>query len=114
MIVVLNIHELIHIFCVKLFQQLILLIIFLSSLIRIFLQVFKKYTEIFSISTKGVLGWELYEKDGINTERLYDFLEKHTVNKYKNKLIIMDNANSHRYQRIKDLVNKEKDMKTKT
>jgi hypothetical protein len=28
-------------------------------------QVFKKYTGIFSISTKGVLGWELYEKGGI-------------------------------------------------
>jgi len=37
-------------------------------------EVFKKYTRIFAISTKGVLGWELYEKSGINTDRLYDFL----------------------------------------
>lgn len=39
-------------------------------------EVFKKYTGIFSISTKGVLGWELYEKGGINTERLYDFFRE--------------------------------------
>ena len=73
-------------------------------------EVFKKYTGIFSISTKGVLGWELYEKGGINTERLYEFLEKHIVNKYKNKLIIMDNASSHRHQSIKDLINKENEI----
>ena len=29
-------------------------------------EVFKKYTGIFSISTKGVLGWKLYDKGGIN------------------------------------------------
>ena len=68
-------------------------------------EVFKKYTGIFAISTKGVLGWELYEKSGINTDRLYDFLT-HITNKYKNKLIILDNASSHRSDKIKELVNK--------
>jgi len=29
-------------------------------------EVFKKYIGIFAILTKGVLGWELYEKSGIN------------------------------------------------
>jgi hypothetical protein len=56
----------------------------------------QKYTGIFAISTKGVLGWELYEKSGINADRLYDFLETHITSKYKNKLIILDNASSHR------------------
>jgi len=70
-------------------------------------EVFKKYTGIFAISVKGVLGWELYEKNGINTDRLVEFLEKHITNKYKNKLIILDNASSHRHQRIKDLIGKE-------
>ena len=70
-------------------------------------EVFKKYTGIFAVSTKGVLGWELYEKSGINTDRLYEFLETHITNKYKNKLIILDNASSHRNERIKDLVNKD-------
>jgi transposase len=69
-------------------------------------EVFKKYTGIFAISTKGVLGWELYKKSGINTDRLYDFLETHITNKYKNKLIILDNASSHRSDKIKELVNK--------
>ena len=69
-------------------------------------EVFKKYTGIFAISTKGVLGWELYEKSGINTDRLYEFLETHITNKYKNKLIILDNASSHRSGKIKELVNK--------
>ncbi len=70
-------------------------------------EVFKKYTGIFAISTNGVLGWELYEKKGINTDRLVEFLEKHITNKYKNKLIILDNASSHRHQRIKDLIGKD-------
>jgi len=69
-------------------------------------EVFKKYTGIFAISTKGVLGWELYEKNGINTDRLYEFLETYITNKYKNKLIILDNASSHRSDKIKELVNK--------
>ena len=69
-------------------------------------EVFKKYTGIFAISTNGVLGWDLYEKSGINTDRLYDFLETHITNKYKNKLIILDNASSHRNERIKELIGK--------
>jgi len=51
-------------------------------------EVFKKYTSIFAISTKGVIGWKLYDKGGIDTERLYDFLEEHITSKMKNKLII--------------------------
>ena len=69
-------------------------------------EVFKKYTGVFAISTKGVLGWDLYEKGGINTYRLVDFLETHITNKYKNKLIILDNASSHRNERIKELIGK--------
>ena len=48
-------------------------------------EVFKKYTGIFAISTKRVLGWELYEKSGINADRLYEFLETHITSKYKDK-----------------------------
>jgi enoyl-[acyl-carrier-protein] reductase (NADH) len=48
----------------------------------------------------------LYEKSGINTDRLYEFLEKNITSKYKKKLIILDNASSHRSERIKELVNK--------
>jgi transposase len=73
-------------------------------------EVFKKYTGIFAISVNGIEGWDLYEKSGINTDRLIEFLEKHITEKYKNKLIILDNASSHRNQRIKDLVNKHNNI----
>ena len=69
--------------------------------------VFKKYTAIFAISTTGVIGWDIYEKGGIDSNRLYKFIETNITNKYKNKLIILDNASSHRNKIIKTLVNKD-------
>ena len=68
--------------------------------------VFKKYTGIFAISVNGVEGWDLYEKGGINTERLVEFLEKFITEKYKNKIIILDNASAHKNDTIRELVNK--------
>ena len=67
-------------------------------------EVFKKYTGIFAISVNGVVGWDLYEKSGINTDRMVEFLEKHITTQFKNKLIIMDNASSHRNPRVKDAI----------
>jgi transposase len=72
--------------------------------------VFKKYTGVFAISVNGVEGWDLYEKGGINTDRLIDFLEKFVTGKYKNKLIILDNASAHRNQRIKELIGKDNNV----
>ena len=69
-------------------------------------EVFKKYTGIFAITSKGVIEWDLYEKGGINTDRLIEFLEKNITSKLKNKLIILDNASSHRNERIKELIGK--------
>ena len=66
-------------------------------------EVFKKYTGIFAITTKGVIGYEIYDKGGINSERLINFLNKFIVKKYKNKLIIFDNASSHRNQEVKEV-----------
>jgi len=68
--------------------------------------VFKRYTAIMSISTEGVEGWTLYEKGGIDTDRLVEFLEEFITTRYKNKLIILDNASSHRNERIRELINK--------
>ena len=73
-------------------------------------EVFKKYTAIFAISVNGVIGWKLYDKGGINSERLYNFLEKYITKKYKKKLIILDNASSHRNEIIKDLINKKNNL----
>ena len=67
-------------------------------------EVFKKYIGIFAIST-GVLGWELYDKGGINIDKLLTFLVKHITSKYNKKLIILDNKSSHWNERIKNLIN---------
>jgi hypothetical protein len=69
-------------------------------------EVFKKYTGVFAISINGVEGYELYNKGGIDGDRLLAFLEKFITNKYKNKVIILDNASSHRNERVKELINK--------
>jgi hypothetical protein len=72
-----------------------------------FTRSFQKYTAIFAINSKGVIGWKLYEKGGIDTERLHKFLRKKVLVENKNKLIILDNASSHRNEKIKELINKE-------
>ena len=51
---------------------------------------------------KGGIYMAKVEFDSI---RLYDFLEKFITTKFKNKLIIFDNASSHRSAK-KELVNK--------
>jgi transposase len=73
-------------------------------------EVFKKYTAIFAISTAGVLGWELYEKGGIDAERLSEFLIKYITSKYSNRLIILDNAGAHRNEQIRTLVNEKNEL----
>ena len=70
----------------------------------------QKYTGIFAINVDGVVDWDLYEKGGINTDRLIDFLEQNITNKLRNKLIILDNASSHRNEKIKALVNKHNNI----
>jgi transposase len=73
-------------------------------------EVFKKYTGIFAINVDGVVDWDLYEKGGINTDRLIEFLEHNITSKLRNKLIILDNASAHRNERIKALVNKHNNL----
>jgi len=69
-------------------------------------EVFKKYTGVFAISVNGVIHWDLYEKGGITTDRLIEFLEHNITSKLRNKLIILDNASAHRNERIKALISK--------
>lgn len=68
-------------------------------------EVFKKYTGIFAISTKGCIAWKLYPQGGITSERLCTFLQDKILNKSK-KVIILDNASSHRNPAVKELINK--------
>ena len=73
-------------------------------------EVFKKYTGIFAISTKGVIGYEVYKKGGIDSNRMINFINKFINGKYKNKLIILDNASSHRNQLVKDVIKKDNNL----
>ena len=70
-------------------------------------KVFVKYTLIMAISTKGVVAWKLYEKGGIDSQRLIDFLGTFIKN-IKNKLILMDNASSHRNIEVQEYIKKNK------
>ena len=67
-------------------------------------EVFKKYTAIFAITTKGCIGWELYKKGGIDSTRLTEFINKYINGKYEEKLIILDNASSHRNEEVKKVI----------
>jgi hypothetical protein len=73
-------------------------------------EVFKKYTGIFAISSKGVIGYEIYKKGGIDSNRMADFINMFINGKYKNKLIILDNSSSHRNQLVKDVIKKDNNL----
>jgi len=73
-------------------------------------EVFKKYTGIFAISSNGVIGYDVYKKEGIDSNRMVDFINKFINVKYKNKLIILDNASSHRNQLVKDVIKKNNNL----
>ena len=68
-------------------------------------RVFKKYTLVVAMNSKGIIGWTLYEKGGMNTERMIIFLKQYVLKKRKN-LIIMDNSPSHKSLKIREEINK--------
>lgn len=68
--------------------------------------VFRKFTLLVAISNSKCIGKEMYEKGGMTKERLLDFLEKNVFGKYKDYLIILDNAGSHNNEFIKNAINK--------
>ena len=68
--------------------------------------VFCKFTLLVAISNSKCVGKELYEKGGMTKERLLDFLEQNVFSKYKDYLIILDNAGSHNNELIKNAITK--------
>lgn len=58
----------------------------------------------------GCIGWKLYQKSGINSTRLVAFINEHITNKFKNKLIILDNASSHRNAKTKATILKNNNL----
>lgn len=67
-------------------------------------EVFKKYTGIFAISSEGCIGYEVYKQGGIDSGRLIEFLQNHIITKNEGKLIILDNASSHRNPEVKKAI----------
>ena len=67
-------------------------------------KVFRKYTLVCGISKKGIVGWELYEKGDMTSDRMVNFINKYIKGKYKNNLIIMDNGGAHKSKNIKECV----------
>ena len=68
-------------------------------------RVFKKYTLVVAMNSKGIIVWILYEKGGMNTERMIEFLKKYVLKK-RNNLIIMDNSPSHKSLKIREEISK--------
>ena len=67
-------------------------------------KVFVKFTLVCAISKKGIVGWELYEKGGMTSNRMINFINKYIKGKYKNNLVIMDNGGAHKSKNIKECV----------
>lgn len=59
-------------------------------------KVFKKYTLVSAISSKGIVGWILYESGGMTSNRMVEFINKFIKDKFKNYLVIMDNGGAHK------------------
>jgi transposase len=68
--------------------------------------VFRKFTVLVAINNSKYVGKEMYEKGGMTKERLLEFLEKYIFPKYKDHLIILDNAGSHNNELIKNAITK--------
>jgi len=63
------------------------------------------FTLIVAISYKGVIAHKLFEKGGVNANRLISFCSIF-LPKLKNNLIIMDNAPSHKSKIINEFISK--------
>jgi transposase len=65
---------------------------------------YRSFTLLVAICNSIYIGYVLYEKGGMTKERFVDFLKSFIFNKYKNYLIILDNAGSHSNQYVKDAI----------
>lgn len=70
-------------------------------------KVFKKYSLLIAINTKGVVGWKLYEEGAVNSDRLTEFIAESITSHYEGNLVIMDNAGFHKTKEVKEEINKK-------
>jgi transposase len=66
--------------------------------------VFRKFTLLCAISNSKCISATLYKEGGMTKERFVEFLEANIFNKYKNYLIILDNAGSHNNEYVKQAI----------
>ena len=67
---------------------------------------YKKYNLLFAISANKIIGYVLYKDllGGLKTQNILDFYNDYIKDKYKNYLIIMDNAVIHRSKQIREVI----------
>ena len=66
--------------------------------------IFRKYTLLVAISHDGLIGAKIYEKGGMTKERFVNFIDTFIKDKYKNHLIILDNAGSHQNELVQNKI----------
>jgi hypothetical protein len=66
--------------------------------------VFRSFTLLVAINNHNCVGKKFYEKGGTTKERIVEFLETQIFPKYKNHLIILDNAKSHNNDMVKNAI----------
>ena len=67
---------------------------------------YKKYNLLTAITYNKIIGWTLYEKlkGGIRKEQIIEFYKRYINRKYRNHLILMDNASPHRSLLLRKLI----------
>lgn len=67
---------------------------------------FKKYNLLFAIAYNKIIGWVLYEelKGRVKKEQLIEFYNRYINKKYKNYLILLDNARPHTALVLRQLI----------
>ena len=65
---------------------------------------YKRYNLLCAISADKVVGWKLYpeRKGGVKTKDILNFYDEFIQSKYKNYLVIMDNAVIHKSKLIRE------------
>jgi len=67
---------------------------------------YKRYNLLCAISADKVVGWKLYpeRKGGVKTTDILEFYDEFIQSKYKNHLVIMDNAVIHKSKLIREKI----------
>ena len=65
---------------------------------------YRKFTLLCAVNNSKCVGWKLYEQGGMTKDRLVEFLKENVFSKYKDNLIVLDNAGSHRNEFVKQAI----------